>query len=103
MMLCRVRVSDVHRAALIFAQQFTQFRQVGHDSPRLVFAEAQKNSKEKGTGTTAGPFQSLAHQPLVTTGGGGALPLPTPYVCAEAATLKSVTATAVKKAIFFMK
>jgi hypothetical protein len=29
--------------------------------------------------------------------------LPTPYVCAEAATLKRVIATAVKKAIVFMK
>jgi hypothetical protein len=39
-----------------------------------------------------GPFpHSLALR------GGGALPLPTPYVCAEAATLKSITATAVKQ------
>jgi len=31
--------------------------------------------KAKGTDTMAGPLKSLA-QPLVTTGGGGALPLP---------------------------
>ena len=48
----------------------------------------------------AGPFPPKLAQPLVTTGGGGALPLPT--YCAEAATLESASAAAVSNASAFM-
>ena len=40
--------------------------------------------------------------PLVTTGGGGALPLPYGAYCAKAVTLKRVTAAAVSSASAFM-
>ena len=48
----------------------------------------------------AGPPKAACSQPFVTTGGGGALPLPT--YCAEAATLESASAAAVSKTSAFM-
>jgi hypothetical protein len=47
------------------------------------------------------PKRKWLAQPLVTTGGGGALPLPT-QVCAEAATLECASAAAVSKTSAFM-
>jgi len=63
--------------------------------------ERAESPKRKGPAIVTGPSIACS-QPLVTTGGGGALPLPTPYVCAEAATLKRVSAAAVSTASAFM-